>query len=86
MRRDYLAEAQQKYAKLERLYHVGAQKAWDGRKVLGDLLAKHGGIRLAPDKKRFLYRRRRCRVGSRERAVRANHWRDRSSSSSIQRY
>jgi len=54
MRRDYLAEAQEKYKKLERLYHVGAQKAWDGKKVLADLLAKHGGIRLDPGKKRAL--------------------------------
>jgi len=54
MRRDYLAEAQEKYKKLERLYHVGAQKAWDGKKVLADLLAKHGGIKLDPKKKRAL--------------------------------
>jgi hypothetical protein len=54
MRRDYLAEAQEKYAKLERLYHVGAQKAWDGKAVLGELLRKHGGIRIPPEKKRAL--------------------------------
>lgn len=54
MRRDYLAEAQEKYAKLERLYHVGARQAWDGKKILSDLLAKHGGVTLAVDKKRAL--------------------------------
>lgn len=54
MRRDHLREAQQKYAKLERLYHVGANKAWDGKQVLAELLAKHGGIRLSDDKKRAL--------------------------------
>jgi hypothetical protein len=54
MRRDYLVEAQEKYAKLERLYHVGAQKAWNGKEVLADLLRKHGGIRIADDKKRAL--------------------------------
>ena len=54
MRRDYLAEAQEKYAKLERLYHVGARQAWDGKQVLADLLAKHGGVTLAIDKKRAL--------------------------------
>ena len=54
MRRDYLAEAEHKYAKLERLYHVGARNAWDGKKVLADLLAKHGGIRLDAHKKRAL--------------------------------
>jgi hypothetical protein len=54
LRRDYLAEAQEKFAKLERLYHVGARQAWDGKTVLSDLLAKHGGVRLAADKKRAL--------------------------------
>jgi hypothetical protein len=54
MRRDYLAEAQQKYARLERLYHVGAKQAWDGRQVLADLLRKHGGVRLEPHKKQAL--------------------------------
>src|SRR5215471_21101097 len=54
MRRDYLAEAQAKYAKLERLYHVGAQKAWDGKEVLRALLRKHGGIKLSAEKKRAL--------------------------------
>lgn len=54
MTRDYLAEAQEKYAKLERLYHIGARQAWDGKKVLADLLAKHGGVRLPTEKKRAL--------------------------------
>jgi hypothetical protein len=54
MKRDYLAEAEKKYAKLERLYHVGARQAWDGKQVLADLLKKHGGVRLEPAKKRAL--------------------------------
>jgi hypothetical protein len=54
MRRDYLAEAQAKYQKLERLYHVGFKQAWDGKQVLADLLAKHRGIRIGADKKRAL--------------------------------
>jgi hypothetical protein len=54
MQRDYLAEAQEKYKKLERLYHVGAKQAWDGKQVLADLLKKHGGVQLAPEKKRAL--------------------------------
>jgi hypothetical protein len=37
--------------KLERLYHVGQEKAWDGREVLTALIAKHGPPRL-PDGKR----------------------------------
>jgi hypothetical protein len=54
MKRDYLAEAQAKYNKLERLYHVGAKQAWDGKQVLNGLLEKHGGVKLAPEKKRAL--------------------------------
>jgi hypothetical protein len=52
--RDYLRDAQQKYEKLERLYHVGYKQAWDGKKVLADLLKKHGGVRLDPAKKQAL--------------------------------
>ena len=46
--RDYLAEAQQKFARLERLYHVGQKNNWDGHAVLRDLLAKHGGVKKLP--------------------------------------
>ena len=51
MERDYLAEAKAKYDRVERLYHVGAKQAWDGKQVLKDLLKKHGGIHLDPTKK-----------------------------------
>jgi hypothetical protein len=37
--------------KLANLYHRGQELAWDGRAVLKELLAKHGGIRLADDKR-----------------------------------
>lgn len=40
-----------KLAKLERLYHVGQEHAWDGREVLSALIAKHGAPRLPSDKK-----------------------------------
>ncbi len=40
-----------KLDKLERLYHVGQQAAWDGRKVLAELIAKHGPPRLPPERK-----------------------------------
>src|SRR5262245_58468437 len=52
--RDYLRDAQQKYDKLERIYHVGYKQAWDGKKVLAELLKKHGGVRLDPQKKHAL--------------------------------
>ena len=45
MDRHYLEDAQRKHSRLERLYHVGAEKTWDGRKILGDLLKKHGSPR-----------------------------------------
>jgi hypothetical protein len=49
---DSIAErAETKLDKLERLYHVGQTNAWDGKKVLADLIAKHGPPRL-PDGKR----------------------------------
>jgi hypothetical protein len=37
--------------KLERLYHVGQDNAWDGREVLAALIAKHGPPRLPPAKR-----------------------------------
>ena len=43
--------AASKLDKLERLYHVGQNNAWDGRQVLGDLIAKHGPPRLPDDRR-----------------------------------
>jgi hypothetical protein len=43
--------ARQKLDKLERLYHVGQDKIWDGRQVLDELIAKHGQPRLRPEQK-----------------------------------
>lgn len=45
--------------RLEGLYHVGQEKAWDGRKVLGDLVARHygadtGAIEIDEEKRRAL--------------------------------
>ena len=54
MERDYLAEAQRKYDKIERLYHVGHRQSWDGKQVLKELLAKHGGIHLPPTKRKAI--------------------------------
>jgi hypothetical protein len=44
-------EATAKLDRLERLYHVGQEHAWDGRKVLAELIAAHGKPRIADDKK-----------------------------------
>lgn len=33
---------------MERIYHKGQEKIWDGREVLNSLLAKHNGVQIAP--------------------------------------
>jgi hypothetical protein len=35
---------------LERIYHKGQDKAWNGKEVLAELVEKHGGIQLPPEK------------------------------------
>jgi hypothetical protein len=54
--RDFLADAQAKYARLERLYHVGQKNAWDGHALLRSLIQKHGGIHIAPEKRAAIAR------------------------------
>ncbi|MBI2569436.1 MAG: ferritin-like domain-containing protein [Candidatus Schekmanbacteria bacterium] len=54
--RDYLKEAQLSFGRLERLYHIGQKKAWDGREVLDRLLQRHGGISLPAPKKEAIAR------------------------------
>src|SRR4029079_17907746 len=36
---------------IARIYHKGHEQAWDGRAVLDELVAKHGGINFPQDKK-----------------------------------
>jgi len=36
--------------KMERIYHIGQDRAWDGKEVLKELLEKHDGVQLAPEK------------------------------------
>jgi hypothetical protein len=50
------ANEARRIAKLRNIYHKGQDLAWDGREVLKDLIAKHGGIRLADDKRRAVSR------------------------------
>src|SRR4051794_30256802 len=42
--------------KLEAIYHRGQELAWEGKEVLPELLAKHGGIgvNLSPEKRAAL--------------------------------
>jgi len=48
---DYIAETHERTKRLERIYHVAHDKAWDGRKVLAELIERHGGISLPDDKR-----------------------------------
>jgi hypothetical protein len=50
------AEEARRMSKCERIYHAGQELAWDGRDLLPELLAKHGGVQLADDKRRALMR------------------------------
>jgi hypothetical protein len=43
------ADEARRMTKLNNLYHRGQELAWDGRAVLKELLARHGGIRIAPE-------------------------------------
>lgn len=48
--RDLVAQTEERTRKLARLYHVAQDQAWDGRAVLAELIARHGGIHFPPDK------------------------------------
>jgi hypothetical protein len=49
---DQIADgAARRMERLERLYHVGQDQAWDGRRVLAELVARHGPPRLRPDRR-----------------------------------
>ncbi len=49
--RERTAKAATAARKLERLYHKGQNLAWDGRKVLPELVEAHGGISLQGEKR-----------------------------------
>jgi hypothetical protein len=46
-----VATAERRLEKLERLYHIGQDKAWDGKQILAELIARHGPPRLDPQKR-----------------------------------
>jgi hypothetical protein len=54
--RDLVARTEEQTRKLARLYHVAHEKAWDGRAVLSELVAKHGGVHVPEDKREALGR------------------------------
>jgi hypothetical protein len=49
-------EEAKKLPKLRNIYHRGQDLAWDGREVLAELIAKHGGIKISDDKRRAISR------------------------------
>lgn len=56
MDRDYVSLAEDKSAKLERLYHIAQDKSWDGRAVLKELVERHGGISISHEKRESIAR------------------------------
>ncbi|MCA9620817.1 MAG: ferritin-like domain-containing protein, partial [Myxococcales bacterium] len=50
------AEEARRLSKCERIYHRGQTLAWDGKDILGSLLAEHGAPQIEPDKKEALKR------------------------------
>lgn len=48
---DVVGRAEARTSTLARIYHKSQEQAWDGRAVLDELEAKHGGIRFPEDKK-----------------------------------
>ena len=50
------AEEARRLSKCERIYHRGQTLAWDGKDILGSLLAEHGAPQIEPDKKEPLKR------------------------------
>jgi len=49
--RDIVTLAEERTEKVGRIYHKGHDLAWNGKQVLDELIAKHGGIRFPEDKK-----------------------------------
>ena len=49
--RDLVGLAEARTSTVARIYHKGHEQAWDGRAVLDELIAKHGGIHFPEDKR-----------------------------------
>ncbi len=50
------ADEARRLAKCENIYHRGQELAWDGKDVLGELLAKHGGVHVDERQRKALER------------------------------
>ena len=49
-----VSDSQEKYRRLENLYHKTQAQSWDGRELLRKLLDKHGGIHIPPAKRKAI--------------------------------
>ena len=49
--RDIVSLVEQRTEKIGRIYHKGHELAWNGKQVLAELVARHGGIHFPEDKK-----------------------------------
>ena len=50
------ADEAKRFTRCANIYHRGQEVAWDGKDILPMLLAKHGGIKVDPEKKQALER------------------------------
>lgn len=50
------AEEAKRFAKCERIYHLGQDLAWDGKEILPMLIKQHGGVHMQPEHKEALKR------------------------------
>lgn len=50
------AEEARRAHKLRNIYHAGQDLIWDGQQVLSELLQKHGGVHVAPHRRRAIGR------------------------------
>src|ERR1043166_6074719 len=46
-----VGQAEARTSTIARIYHKGHEQAWDGREVMDELIAKHGGIHFPDDKR-----------------------------------
>jgi hypothetical protein len=53
---DYSDAEARRARRMESIYHIGQARAWDGRDVLSQLVAKHGKPQLPPEKRAALAR------------------------------
>lgn len=51
---EHVRKSHEEHRRLENLYHKTQNFSWDGKKILAELIEKHGGVNLPEDKKRAI--------------------------------